>query len=87
MPQKHRKTAGKQAAKKAVAAKTAWGGRRKGAGRPEANAEGPVIAVGLTIPRRLIDELDKAAEKRGVNRSQAATVAIRRLLRSQWAQA
>lgn len=56
------------------------GGRREGAGRKPIYPEGPTINVGATVPESLVKRLDALAEKRGWNRSEAITEAIRELL-------
>ena len=56
------------------------GGKREGAGRKVANPEGPTTVVAASVPESLVERLDALAEKRGWNRSQAITEAIRGLL-------
>jgi len=60
--------------------KSTRGGKREGAGRKVANPEGPTKVVTASVPESLADRLDALAEKRGWNRSQAITEAIRGLL-------
>jgi hypothetical protein len=57
------------------------GGKRKGAGRRPSNPEGKTIVVAASVPSELVDALDALAEKRGWNRSQAVTEAIRELVK------
>ena len=63
-----------------MAKKGTRGGKRKGAGRKVANPEGPTMMVAVSVPEALVERLDTLAEKRGWNRSQAVTEAIRGLL-------
>jgi hypothetical protein len=66
-----------------MAKKKAHGGRREGAGRKLANPdEGRTIPVAAGVPSGLVDRLDALAGKRGWNRSQAITEAIRGLVDS-----
>jgi hypothetical protein len=60
--------------------KSQHGGRREGAGRKVSNPEGPTKIVAASVPASLVDQLDEEASKRGWNRSEAITEAIRRLL-------
>ena len=55
------------------------GGKREGAGR-KVGPDGPVIVIAASVPEALAERLDALAEKRGWNRSQAITEAIRGLL-------
>ena len=57
------------------------GGKREGAGRKPANPEGTTVVVAASVPEDLVGQLDDLAEKRGWNRSQAITEAIRGLLK------
>lgn len=61
------------------------GGRRKGAGRPIANPEGPVRKLDISVPPALADELDAlwGDGKRWAKRSEVVTEAIRRLIKSE----
>jgi hypothetical protein len=61
---------------------TGHGGKREGAGRKPINPEGPTINIGATVPESLMERLDALAERRGWNRSEAVTEAIRGLLAS-----
>ena len=63
-----------------MAKKKAHGGKRAGAGRKPANPEGKTMLVAVTVPIELVDQLDGIRAKRGWNRSQAITEAIRGLL-------
>jgi hypothetical protein len=63
-----------------MAKKKLHGGKRKGAGRKLAYAEGRTIPVAAGVPGELVDRLDALAKERGWNRSQAITEAIRGLL-------
>lgn len=68
-----------------MAKKLSHGGKRKGAGRP-AGPDGPTVAMAVTVPQSLLDDLDrlvkakdgKAGEK--WTRSRAVTEAIRGFL-------
>jgi hypothetical protein len=63
-----------------MAKKGQHGGKREGAGRKPIYPEGPTINIGATVPESLVARLDLLAEKRGWNRSEALTEAIRELL-------
>jgi hypothetical protein len=63
-----------------MATETKHGGKRKGAGRKPANPEGRTVTVAASVPEGLVEQLGKLAEKKGWNRSQSITEAIRRLL-------
>jgi hypothetical protein len=56
------------------------GGPREGSGRKPANPEGKSIVVAASVPIALMEQLDELREKRGWNRSQAVTEAIRELV-------
>jgi hypothetical protein len=56
------------------------GGKRAGAGRKPVHPEGRTIVVAASVPSGLVEKLDALAEKRGWNRSEAVTEAIRGLL-------
>jgi hypothetical protein len=56
------------------------GGKRAGAGRKPANPEGRTVLVTASVPGGLVEGLDALAVKRGWNRSEAVTEAIRGLL-------
>jgi hypothetical protein len=55
------------------------GGKREGAGR-KPGPEGKTTLVAVTVPNPLVEQLDELREKRGWNRSQAVTEAIRALV-------
>jgi ribbon-helix-helix CopG family protein len=57
------------------------GGARPGAGRKPVNPEGRTATLAVTVPESLIAQLDELAVRRGWNRSEAVTEAIRQLLR------
>ena len=63
-----------------MAKKKAHGGARKGAGRKPTNPEGSTKTIAASVPEPLVERLDAFAEKKGWNRSQAITQAIRKLL-------
>ena len=56
------------------------GGKREGAGRPPAHPEGYTTFCGVTIPAALLVRLDVWATNHSLNRSEAVTEAIRRLV-------
>lgn len=56
------------------------GGAREGAGRPSSNPEGKTVVVAASVPEALVERLDAHAKRKGLNRSQAVTEAIRQLL-------
>ena len=58
------------------------GGAREGAGRKPVNPEGKTVVLAASVPGELAEQLDALAKKRGWNRSQAVTEAIRGLLDS-----
>lgn len=60
----------------------AHGGSREGAGRKPANSEGKTKVIAATVPEKLVSNLDAHAKRKGWNRSQAITNAIRLLLDS-----
>jgi len=62
-----------------MAKKKAHGGKRKGAGR-KPGPEGRTVVLAASVPSELVELLDGLATKRGWNRSQAVTEAIRGLL-------
>lgn len=66
-----------------MAKKQAHGGKRAGAGRKIAHPEGPAVVVTASVPSGLVERLNAVAEKRGWNRSEAVTEAIRGLLKRQ----
>jgi hypothetical protein len=59
--------------------KATRGGKREGAGR-KAGPEGKSVVLAASVPSDLVERLDELREKRGWNRSQAVTEAIRGLL-------
>jgi hypothetical protein len=63
-----------------MAKKATHGGKRAGAGRKPASPEGRTVPVTASVPGGLVEDLDALAEKRGWNRSEAVTEAIRGLL-------
>ena len=63
-----------------MAKKKQHGGAREGAGRKPVNPEGKTVVVAASVPSDLMEQLDAVREKRGWNRSQAITEAIRVLL-------
>jgi hypothetical protein len=65
-----------------MAKKKKRGGRREGAGRKPINPEGKTQILAASVPMELAERLDRLAKKRGWNRSQAVTEAIRGLLLS-----
>ena len=62
--------------------KSKRGGSRPGSGR-KVGPGGPVTVIAASVPESLVERLDGLAEKRGWNRSQAVTEAIRGLLDAQ----
>lgn len=56
------------------------GGKRAGSGRKPTNPEGKTILVAATVPEALVKQLKALGKKRGWNRSQAVTEAIRELV-------
>lgn len=63
-----------------MAKKKQRGGARPGAGRKPSNPEGATITVAVSVPGKLVDELDTLSQAKGWNRSEAVTTAIRGLL-------
>lgn len=63
-----------------MAKKKQHGGKREGAGRKPVNPEGRTVVIAASVPSDLVEQLDDLREKRGWNRSQAITEAIRGLL-------
>ncbi len=63
-----------------MAKRQTHGGKRAGAGRKPAYPEGRTVIVTASVPGGLVVGLDALAEKRGWNRSEAVTEAIRGLL-------
>jgi hypothetical protein len=62
-------------------AKAQHGGKREGSGRKVAHPEeGRTVTIAASVPSGLVQRLDSLAEKRGWNRSEAVTEAIRGLL-------
>ena len=66
-----------------MAKKQQRGGKRAGAGRKPIHPEGVTMTVAAKVPVPLVEQLDAVAEKRGWNRSEAITEAIRGLLKRQ----
>jgi hypothetical protein len=66
-----------------MAKKQQRGGKRTGAGRKPIHPEGVTMTVAAKVPVPLVERLDTVAEKRGWNRSEAITEAIRGLLKRQ----
>ena len=63
-----------------MAKKPQHGGKREGAGRKPTHPEGATVNIGATVPAGLVERLDAMAAKKGWNRSEAVTEAIRGLL-------
>jgi len=63
-----------------MAKKQQHGGKREGAGRKPVNPEGRTKTIAASVPEGLVERLDALADKRGWNRSEAITAAIRGLL-------
>lgn len=63
-----------------MAKKAQHGGKRKGAGRKSTNTEGKTVLVAVTVPGALVKQLNAISKKRGWNKSQAVTEAIRELI-------
>jgi Ribbon-helix-helix protein, copG family len=60
--------------------KSQHGGKREGSGRKPVNPEGKTVVVAASVPETLVERLNALAEKKGWNRSEAVTEAIRGLL-------
>lgn len=45
-------------------------------GRPKIYGTGDVQACGLSLPREIVESLDKTAEEKGISRSTAAVAAM-----------
>ena len=60
--------------------KSTVGGAREGAGRP-IGPDGPTSVLAVSVPDKLISELDKLCEAKEWKRSKAVTEAIRGLLK------
>ena len=58
----------------------AHGGKRAGAGRKQANKEGPAVTISIAIPESLVADVDKLRESNGESRSAFITNAIRKQL-------
>jgi predicted transcriptional regulator len=56
------------------------GGKRPGAGRKPAHAEGRTVTIAASVPESLVAGLDDLADRKGWSRSTAITEAIRGLL-------
>lgn len=63
-----------------MAKKKQVGGKREGAGRP-VGPDGPASVLTVSVPDKLIGELDKLCEAKEWKRSKAVTEAIRGLLK------
>lgn len=59
------------------------GGKREGAGRKPSSPEGRTQLIAVTVPKPLVDSLNKVAKKHDWNRSQAVTEGIRRLVEAE----
>jgi len=62
-----------------MAKKKQVGGAREGAGR-KPGPDGPTMLVAVTVPRKLVKELDRLRKTQKLTRSAAVTEAIRGLL-------
>ena len=62
-----------------MAKKKAWGGARKGAGRPP-KEDGRTVVIAASVPETLAGELDRFAKAKGWSRSKAVTEALQALL-------
>jgi len=61
-----------------MAKRTAWGGRREGAGRPSKYAEGPAVPISGMIPEEVRTWLERRAAEENVSVSEAlARVLVR----------
>jgi metal-responsive CopG/Arc/MetJ family transcriptional regulator len=63
-----------------MAKKKAWGGARKGAGRPP-KEEGKTVVIAASVPEDLAGELDTFAKAKGWSRSKAVTEALAAMLK------
>jgi len=63
-----------------MAKKKQFGGKRKGVGRP-IGPDGPTVLVAVTVPQKLVSDLDRLCESKEWKRSKAVTEAIRGLLK------
>lgn len=63
-----------------MAKKKRVGGKREGAGRP-IGPDGPTMLVAVTVPKKLVSDLDRLCEAKEWKRSRAVTEAIRGLLK------
>ncbi len=63
-----------------MAKKKAWGGKRKGAGRPP-KTEGGTVVIAASVPESLAADLDNFAKAKGWGRSKAVTEALQGLLK------
>jgi hypothetical protein len=61
-------------------AKKKHGGKRPGSGRPVNSPEGKTVVMTASVPAQLVMELNALSEEEGWNRSEAVTMAIRKLL-------
>jgi hypothetical protein len=60
--------------------KKQWGGKRPHSGRPT-GPDGPTSVLAVSVPDKLIAELDRLCEAKEWKRSKAVTEAIRGLLK------
>ena len=63
-----------------MAKKKQWGGKRANSGRP-IGPDGPKSVLAVSVPDKLIGELDQLCEAKEWKRSKAVTEAIRGLLK------
>ena len=63
-----------------MAKKKKWGGRRENSGRP-IGPDGPTSVLAVSVPDKLVAELDELCEAKEWKRSKAVTEAIRGLLK------
>ena len=63
-----------------MAKKKQWGGKRPNSGRPT-GPDGPASVLAVSVPDKLIAELDRLCVTKEWKRSKAVTEAIRGLLR------
>jgi len=62
-------------------AKKQHGGKRPGSGRKIAHPEGRTVPLVASVPESLVERLNAVSVKRGWNRSEAVTEAVRGLLK------
>ncbi|HEX4412931.1 MAG TPA: ribbon-helix-helix domain-containing protein [Lacipirellulaceae bacterium] len=63
-----------------MAKKKQWGGPRENSGRPT-GPDGPAAVLTVSVPEKLVTELDALCEAKEWKRSKAVTEAIRGLLK------